>query len=69
MFDYPNLHVTETLSSTRRVREAGHASQRRERTRWMEEEGVVLRRRGGVKGRHAEGEVFIDVKLNLNSLY
>ena len=48
MFDYPNMHVTETSSSTRCVREAGHASRRRERTQQMEEEGVVaLRRRGG----------------------
>jgi len=54
MFDYPNLHVTKTSSSTRRVREAGHASHRRENTRRMEEECVVLRRRGGVKGSCAD---------------
>jgi len=45
MLDYPNMHVTGTSSSTRRVREAGHASDRRERTQWMEEEGVVASRR------------------------
>jgi len=56
MFDYSNLHVTETSSSTRRIREAGHASHRRERTRRIEEKGVVLRRRGGVKGCRADVE-------------
>ena len=56
MFDYPNLHVTETSYSTRRVREAGHASHRRERIRRMEDEDVIPRRRGGVKGRRADVE-------------
>jgi len=54
MFDYPDLHVTETSSSTRHVREAGHASHKRERTRRMVEEGVVPRCRGGVKGCRAD---------------
>jgi len=56
MFDYPNLHVTETSSSTRCVREAGHVSHKRERTRRMEAEGVFPRHRGGVKGRRADVE-------------
>ena len=50
LFDYPNMHVTEGSSSTRRVREVGHASRRRERTQQMEEEGVVPPRRWGVRG-------------------
>ena len=54
LFDYTN--ITEGSSFTRRVREAGHASHRRERTRQMEEEGVVPRRRGGVKGCRADVE-------------
>jgi len=56
MFDYPNLHVTETSSSTRCVREVRHVSHRRECTRRMEEEGVVPRRQGGVKGRRVDVE-------------
>ena len=50
------MHVIGTSSSTRRVREAGHASRRRERTQWMEEEGVVAPRRWGGRGRHANVE-------------
>ena len=30
LFDYPNMHATEGSSSTRHVREVGHASHRRE---------------------------------------
>jgi hypothetical protein len=56
MFDYPNMHVTETLSTTRRIREARHASRRRELLRWMEEEGVFGPRRRGGRGRHANVE-------------
>jgi len=56
MFDYPNMHVTKTSSSTRRVREAGHASRRRERTQQMEEEGVVSPRHRGGRGRRANVE-------------
>jgi len=60
MFDYPNLHVTKASLSTRLVREAGHASRRRERPQRLQEEGVVPRRRGGVKGRR--GDVQPDVE-------
>jgi len=56
MFEYPNMHATEGLSSTRRTREAGHASRRRERTQKLQEESVVPRRRGGVKGRRTDIE-------------
>ena len=56
MFDYPNMHVTGTSSSTRRVREAGHASRMRECTQRMEEEGIVAPRRRGGRGRHANVE-------------
>ena len=50
------MHVTGTSSSTRRVREAGHASRRRERIQRMEEEGVVAMRHRGGRGRHANIE-------------
>ena len=51
------MHVTEgSTSNTRSVREAGHASRRRERTQKLQEEGVVPRHRGGVKGRRADVE-------------
>jgi len=56
MFDYPNMHITGTSSSTRCLRKAGHASRRRERIQRMEEEGVVAPRRRGDKGRHANVE-------------
>ena len=56
MFDYPNMHVTGTSSSTRRVREAGHACRRRVRIQRMEEESVVAPRHRGGKGRHANVE-------------
>jgi len=42
-------------SSTQHVRVAGHASRRRERLQRMEEDGVVLRRRGA-RGRRADVE-------------
>ena len=46
------MHVTEGSSSnTRRVREVGHASRRRKRLQWLEEEGVVPPRRRGARGR------------------
>jgi hypothetical protein len=55
--DYPNLNVTEgSTSDTRRVREAGHASHRRERSRRMQEEGGLRPRRRGGRGRHADVE-------------
>ena len=49
------MHVTEgSTSNTRCVREAGHASRRRERLQRLEEEGgVPLRRR---RGRRADVE-------------
>ena len=49
------MHVTEdSTSNTRRVREAGHASRRRERLQRLEEEcGVPPRRR---RGRRADVE-------------
>ncbi len=50
------MHVTKTSSSTRRVREAGHASRRWERIQRLEEEGVVATRRRGGRGRHANVE-------------
>jgi len=50
------MHVTEGLSSTRRVREARHASRRRERTQLMEEEGIVAPRRRVGRGRRANVE-------------
>jgi len=50
------MHVTEGSSSTRRVREAGHAFHRRERTQRMEEEGVVPPRCRGARGRRANIE-------------
>ena len=50
------MHVTEGSSSTWRVREAGHASRRRERTQRMVEEGVVPPRRRGARGRRADVE-------------
>jgi len=51
------VHITEGSSSTtRRVREAGHASHRRERLQRMEEEGVVPSRRRGARGRRADVE-------------
>jgi hypothetical protein len=56
LFDYPNMHLTEGSSFTRRVRDAGHASRRRERTQRMEEEGVVPSRRRGDRGRRANVE-------------
>lgn len=46
---------SEGSSSTQRVRVAGHAFRRRERTKRMEEDGVVPRRRGA-RGRRAEVE-------------
>jgi len=56
MFEYPNMHATEGSTSTRRTREAGHASRRKERTQKLQEEGVVSRRQGGVKERCADVE-------------
>jgi hypothetical protein len=56
LFDYPNMHLTEGSSFTRRVRDAGHASRRMERTQRMEEEGVVPSRRRGDRGRRANVE-------------
>jgi len=50
------VHVTEGSSSTRHVREARHASGRRERTQRMEKEGVVPPRRRGARGRRADVE-------------
>ena len=50
------MHVTKGSSSTQRVRVACHASRRRERTQWMEENGVVPRRRGGARGRRVDVE-------------
>ena len=50
------MHVTEGPSSTRRVREAWHASRRREHTQRMEEEGVVPPTSRGARGRRAEVE-------------
>jgi len=51
------MHVTEGSSSTRRVREAGHAFHRRERTQQMEEEAFVSSRRWGARGRRANAEL------------
>jgi len=49
------VHVTEgSTSNTRRVREAGHASRRRERLQQLEEEGGVPPRRR--RGRRADVE-------------
>ena len=49
------MHVTEgSTSNTRRVREAGHASRRRERLQQLEEEGGVPPRRR--RGRRADVE-------------
>ena len=53
------MRVTKGSSSTQRVREAGHASHRRERTQRVEEEGVVPLRRRGARG-HRD-----DVKPNV----
>ena len=51
------MHVTEgSTSNTRRIREAGHASRRRERLQRMEEEGVVPPRRRGARGLRADVE-------------
>jgi hypothetical protein len=51
------VHVTAgSTSNTRRVREAGHASRRRERRQRLEEEGGVLPRRRGARGRRADVE-------------
>ena len=50
------MRVTEGSSSTQRVRVVRHASRRRECTQRMEEDGVVLRRRGGARGRHVDVE-------------
>jgi hypothetical protein len=51
------MHVTTgSTSNTRRVREAGHASRRRERRQRLEEEGGVLSRRQGARGRRADVE-------------
>ena len=50
------MHVTETPSSTWRVREVGHASRRRECTQRMEEEGVVALRHRGGRGRRVNVE-------------
>ena len=51
------MHVTEgSTSNTQRVREAGHASRRRERLQRLEEEGVVPPRRQGARGRCADVE-------------
>jgi len=49
------VHITEASSSTQHVRVASHASRRRERLQRMEEDGVVLRRRGA-RGRRADVE-------------
>jgi len=48
------VRVTEGSSSTQRVREAGHASHRRERLQQMEDEGVVPPRHRGSRGRRAD---------------
>jgi len=49
------VHVTKgSTSNTRRVREAWHASHRRERLQRLEEEGVVPPRRRGARGRRAD---------------
>jgi predicted component of type VI protein secretion system len=51
------VHVTEgSTSNTRRVRDAGHASHRRERLRRLEEEGGVPPRCRGARGRRADVE-------------
>ena len=50
------VFVTEGTSSTERVREAGHASRRRERLQRMEDEGVVPPRRRGARGRLVDVE-------------
>jgi len=47
------VRVTEGSSSTQCVREAGHASRKRECTQRMEEEGVVPPRHRGARGRRA----------------
>jgi len=56
------VHVTEgSTSNTRRVREAGHASCRRERLQRLEEEGGVPPRRR--RGRHADVEPDVEHQL------
>ena len=51
------MHVTKgSTSNTRRVREANHASRRRERLQRPEEEGVVPPRRRGARGCRADVE-------------
>ena len=51
------MHVTEgSTSNTRRVREAGHASRRREHLQRLEEESVVPLRCRGAKGHRANVE-------------
>jgi hypothetical protein len=48
------VHVTEgSTSNTRRVREAGHASHKKERLRRLQEECGVPPRHGGARGRRA----------------
>jgi hypothetical protein len=57
MFDYTNLNVAEgSTPNTRRIREAGQASCRRERRQRLEEEGGVPPRRRGARGRHDDVE-------------
>ena len=50
------MHITEGSSSIRQVREAGHASHRREHTQRMEEEGVVAPRHRSGRGCRADVE-------------
>jgi len=51
------VHVTEgSTSNTHHVREAGHASSRRERLQRLEEEGGVPPRRRGARGCRADVE-------------
>ena len=51
------MHVTEgSTSNTRCIREAGHASYRRERLQRLEEEGGVPPRRQDARGRRADVE-------------
>jgi len=63
------VHVTEgSTSNTQRVREAVHASRRRERLQRLEEEGGVPLRRRGARGcrvdveHHPEQQEYMDLQ-------
>ena len=60
--------MLQKVQHTRRVREAGHASRRRERLQCLEEEGVVPPRRQGARGRRADVEPDVEHQMEQENM-